>query len=103
MVNNAFERDRIKDPLIYLTRGPLAATPRDGTWVSVRGRAQPRTVAEVQTRLQGGPVCRTSEADTDRWEVYLRRKIDLFSKTSVYHTLFIWEEKTDAECIVLNT
>ena len=30
-------------------------------------------------------------------------KIDLFSKTSVYHTLFIWEEKTDAECIVLNT
>ena len=42
-------------------------------------------------------------ADTDRWEVYLRRKIDLFSKTSVYHTLFIWEEKTDAECIVLNT
>ena len=42
-------------------------------------------------------------ADTDRWEVFLRRKIDLFSKTSVYHTLFIWEEKTDAECIVLNT
>ena len=25
-----------------------------------------------------------SEADTDRWEVYLRRKIGLFSKTSVY-------------------
>ena len=42
-------------------------------------------------------------ADTDRWEVYLRHKIDLFSKTSVYYTLFIWEEKTDAECIVLNT
>ena len=80
----------------------LADNPRDGTWV--RGRAQPRTVAVgPQTRLQGGPVCRTSEADTDRWEVYLRRKIDLFSKTSVYHTLFIWEEKTDAECIVLNT
>ena len=42
-------------------------------------------------------------ADTDRWAVYLLRKIDLFSKTSVYHTVFIWEEKTDAECIVLNT
>ena len=25
-----------------------------------------------------------SEADTDRWEVYLRRKIGLFSKMSVY-------------------
>ena len=25
-----------------------------------------------------------SEADTDLWEVYLRHKIDLFSKTSVY-------------------
>ena len=62
-----------------------------------------KSYGKVQTRLQGGPVCRSSEADTDRWEVYLRRKIDLFSKTSVYHTLFIWEEKTDAECIVLNT
>ena len=38
-----------------------------------------------------------------RWEVYLRRKIDLFPKTSVYHTLFIWEKKTDARVTVLNT
>ena len=48
----------------------------------------------------GDPSC---DDNTDRWEVYLRRKIGIFPKTSVYHTLFIWEEKTDAECIVLNT
>ena len=78
-------------------------TPRDGTWVRVRGRAQPRTVAVGTDPALQVPVCRTSEADTDRWEVYLRRKIDLFPKTSVYHTLFIWGKKTDARVTVLNT
>ena len=79
----------------------LADNPRDGTWV--RGRAQPRTVAVGTDPAPGRARLQDIRADTDRWEVYLRRKIDLFSKTSVYHTLFIWEEKTDAECIVLNT
>ena len=48
----------------------------------------------------GDPSC---DDDTDSWEVYLRRKIDLFPKTSVYHTLFIWGKKTDARVTVLNT
>ena len=48
----------------------------------------------------GDPSC---DDTTDRWEVYLRRKIDLFPKTSVYHTLFIWGKKTDARVTVLNT
>ena len=48
----------------------------------------------------GDPSC---DDNTDRWEVYLRRKIDLFPKTSVYHTLFIWGKKTDAHVTVLNT
>ena len=48
----------------------------------------------------GDPSC---DDNTDRWEVYLRRKIDLFPKTSVYHTLFIWGKKTDARVTVLNT
>ena len=48
----------------------------------------------------GDPSC---DDNTDRWEVYLRRKIGIFPKTSVYHTLFIWEEKTDARVTVLNT
>ena len=69
----------------------------------IRGRAQPRTVAVGTDPALQVPVCRTSEADTDRWEVYLRRKIDLFPKTSVYHTLFIWGKKTDARVTVLNT
>ena len=53
---------------IFCTRGPLAATPRDGTWVSVRGRAQPRTFAVGTHPALQGPVCRTHQSRHRPWE-----------------------------------
>ena len=52
---------------IYIYKGPVSRQPRVmGRGVSVRGRAQPRTVAVGHTRLSRGPFAGHIRADTDR-------------------------------------
>ena len=91
--------DRVDENTVFVhfVGMPIAPCFKESSAPTEDGVAVGTDPAPGRARLQD------IRADTDRWEVYLRRKIDLFSKTSVYHTLFIWEEKTDAECIVLNT
>ena len=60
--------ETLRAPPYKYTRGPLAATPRDGTWVSVRGRAQPRTFAVGTHPALQGPVCRTHQSRHRPWE-----------------------------------
>ena len=91
------DRLRQSPTLVPFVGMPIAPCFKESSAPTEDGVAVGTDPAPGRARLQD------IRADTDRWEVYLRRKIDLFPKTSVYHTLFIWGKKTDARVTVLNT